>query len=144
MDSDDARIREILTRAETIAVVGLSDKPDRDSHQIAQYLQSVGYRVVPVNPLLPEVLGERSYPALSAIPSEFRVEIADVFRRSEQVGPVADDAIARQIPTLWMQLGVRNAEAAAKARAAGMTVFEDLCIMVQHKRLKIPPKRSSP
>jgi uncharacterized protein len=140
MDSVDARIRDILTRAETIAVVGLSDKPERDSHQIAQYLQSVGYRVVPVNPVVTEVLGERSYPSLSTIPHEVRVDIADVFRRSDQVPPVVDEAIARSIPTIWMQLGVEHAEAAAKARAAGLTVYEDLCIMVQHRRLKIPSK----
>jgi uncharacterized protein len=144
MDSADARIRDILTRAETIAVVGLSDKPERDSHQIARYLQSVGYRVIPVNPVVPDVLGEKSYPSLTGIPSETRVDIADVFRRSDQVGPVVDDAIARSVPTVWMQLGVENAEAAAKGRAAGLTVFEDLCIMVQHKRLKIPPKRKAP
>ncbi|MCI4329042.1 MAG: CoA-binding protein [Thermoplasmata archaeon] len=144
MESQDARMRELLTRAETIAVVGLSDKPERDSHQIAAYLRSVGYRVVPVNPVVPDVFGERSYPDLRTIPPEIRVDIADIFRRSDQVGPVVDDAMARHIPTVWMQLGVVNAEATAKARAAGLTVFEDLCIMVQHKRLKIPPKRSPP
>jgi|HubBroStandDraft_2_1064218.scaffolds.fasta_scaffold81776_2 uncharacterized protein len=141
MEDGDARMREILTRAETVAVVGLSDKAERDSHQIAQYLQSVGYRVVPVNPVVPEVLGERSYPDLASVPSDVRVDIVDVFRRSEQVPPVVDEAIARKVPVVWLQLGVAHPEAAAKARAVGLVCYEDLCIMVQHKRLKIPPKR---
>lgn len=141
MPSDDSRVRDILTRAETIAVAGLSDKPERDSNEVARYLQSVGYRVVPVNPTIPEVLGEPSYPSLSAIPSEVRVDIADVFRRSDQVVPVVQEAIARRVPTVWLQLGVANAEAAALARAADLAYFEDRCIMVEHRRLGIPPKR---
>ena len=140
MEVDDNRLREVLTRAETIAVVGLSDKPERDSNEVARYLQSVGYRVVPVNPTVPEVLGERSYPSLSTIPADVRIDIVDVFRRSDQVVPVVDEAIARGAPTIWLQLGVANPEAAAKAHAAGRTYFEDLCIMVQHRRLKIPSK----
>ncbi|MCI4325988.1 MAG: CoA-binding protein [Thermoplasmata archaeon] len=140
MESADARMREVLTKAETIAVVGLSEKPERDSHQIAAYLRSVGYRVIPVNPAVTEVLGERAYPSLSAIPPEIRIDIADLFRRSDQVPPIVDEAIARHVPTVWMQLGVEHAEASAKARAAGLTVYENLCIMVQHKRLHIPPK----
>jgi predicted CoA-binding protein len=140
MESADAHMREVLTRAETIAVVGLSEKPERDSHQIAAYLRSVGYRVIPVNPVVAEVFGEPSYPSLTAIPAEIRIDIADLFRRSDQVPPVVEEAIARRIPTVWMQLGVEHAEAAARGRAAGLTVYENLCIMVQHKRLKIPPK----
>jgi len=136
MEPTDAEVRDALGRARTIAVVGLSDKPERDSNEVARYLQSQGYRIVPVNPLLPEVLGERSYPSLAAIPPEVRVDIVDVFRRSDQVPPVVDEAIARKAPVVWMQLGVENADAAAKARAAGITVFENLCIMVQHRRLR--------
>jgi uncharacterized protein len=136
----DDRIREVLTRARTIAVVGLSDKPERDSNEVARYLMSQGYRIVPVNPMLPEVLGERSYPSLTAIPPDVRVDLVDVFRRSDQVPPVVEEAIARHVPVVWMQLGVEHPEAAAKARAAGATVFENLCIMVQHRRLRIPPK----
>ena len=144
MESEDARMREILTRAETVAVVGLSDKPDRDSYQIAEYLQSVGYRVVPVNPLLVEVLGERSYPDLRSVPSDVRIDIVDVFRRSELVGPIVDEAIARHVPTVWMQLGVTNPEAATKARKAGLVCYEDLCIRVQHRRLRVPTKGRAP
>ena len=142
MAGTDAELRDVLGRARTIAVVGLSDKPERDSNEVARYLQSQGYRIVPVNPMLPEVLGERSYPSLSAIPPDVKVDIVDIFRRSDQVPPVVDEAIARRDPVVWMQLGVEHAAAAAKARAAGLTVFEDLCIMVQHRRLRgtLPPR----
>jgi uncharacterized protein len=144
MPVTDAQLREILVQARTIAVVGLSDKPDRDSNEIARYLQSVGYRVVPVNPMLTEVLGEKAYPSLSAIPPDVRIDIVDIFRRSDQVPPIVDEAIARQDRVVWMQLGVEHAQATAKARAAGLTVFENLCIMVQHRRLLGPhPSRTS-
>jgi len=138
----DATLRDVLGRARTIAVVGLSDKPERDSNEVARYLQSQGYRIVPVNPMLPEVLGEKAYPSLASIPPDVAVDIVDVFRRSDQVPPVVDEAIARRDKVVWMQLGVENAEAAAKARAAGLTVFENLCIMVQHRRLRafLPPR----
>jgi len=131
----DAELRARLESARTIAVVGLSDKPDRDSNEVARYLQSQGYRIVPVNPMISEVLGERSYPTISAIPAEVRIDLVDVFRRSDQVPPVVDEAIARGVGGVWMQLGVRNEPAASKARAAGLWVVEDLCIMVQHRRL---------
>ena len=137
-DPDDA-MRQVLGRARTIAVVGLSDKPERDSNEVARYLKAQGYRVVPVNPMVPEVLGERSYPTITAIPKEVEIDLVDIFRRSDQVPPVVDESLARGIPTIWMQLGVEHAEAAAKARSAGATVFENLCIMVQHRRLHLPP-----
>lgn len=135
MTVSDEQLRTILSSARTIAVVGLSDKPERDSYTVAEYLQKKGYRIVPVNPMVPEVLGERSYPSLSAIPSETRVDIVDIFRRPEQVPPVVDEALARGKPVIWMQLGVEHAEAAAKARAAGITVLENRCIRVDHQRL---------
>src|SRR5437899_1873992 len=99
--SDDS-IRLLLESARTIAVVGLSDKPDRDSYQVAEYLQQQGYRIVPVNPAVSEVLGERSYPSISAIPSELRVDIVDIFRRSEQVPPIVSEAIGRGVGAVWM------------------------------------------
>jgi uncharacterized protein len=139
MTPTDDQLREILSHARTIAVVGLSDKPDRDSNEVARYLQTYGYRIVPVNPMLSEVLGEKVYPSLSAIPPDVRVDIVDVFRRSDQVPPVVDEAIARHTPVVWMQLGVAHPEAAERARAAGLTVLENLCIMVQHRRLRIGP-----
>jgi uncharacterized protein len=136
----DEEIRAALLSARTIAVVGLSDKPERDSNEVARYLQSQGYRILPVNPMLTEALGERSYPAVAAIPPEIRVDIVDIFRRSDQVLPVVQETIRRGgVRTVWMQLGVENAEAAAAARAAGLTVFENLCTMAQHRRLGLPP-----
>jgi len=137
--ANDASLSEVLSRARTIAVVGLSDKPDRDSNEVARYLQSQGYRIVPVNPMLPEILGERSYPSVSAIPPDVAIDIVDIFRRSDQVPPVVDEAIARHVPVVWMQLGVEHPAAAAKARAAGLTVFENVCTMAQHRRLHLPP-----
>jgi len=139
MPVSDTELRDALTRARTIAVVGLSDKPERDSNEVARYLQSQGYRVVPVNPMVSEVLGETAYPSLSAIPRDVSVDIVDVFRRSDQVAPVVDEAIAHGAKVVWMQVGIENAEAAEKARGAGMTVVENQCIMVQHRRLRIPP-----
>ena len=139
MTVTDSELREILGRARTIAVVGLSDKPDRDSNEVARYLQSQGYRIVPINPMLTEVLGEKAYPSLAAIPPDVKVDIVDVFRRSDQVPPIVDEAVARGDKVVWMQLGVEHPEAAAKARAAGITVLENLCIMVQHRRLRLPP-----
>ncbi|HTP55087.1 MAG TPA: CoA-binding protein [Thermoplasmata archaeon] len=135
----DEEVRALLTRARTIAIVGLSDKPDRDSNEVARYLIGQGYRIVPVNPTVPEILGARSYPSLSAIPSDVRIDVVDIFRRSDQVPPVVDEAIARRAPAVWMQLGVEHAGAAARARAAGAVVLENRCIMVDHRRLKIPP-----
>ena len=129
----------MLTTSRTIAVVGLSDKPERDSHDVARYLKSQGYRIVPVNPMLTEVLGEKAYPSLSAVPLEIPIDIVDIFRRSVQVPPVVDDAIGRHVKVIWMQLGVEHPQAAATARAAGTITYENLCIMVQHRRLHIPP-----
>ncbi len=136
----DEQLREVLSTARTIAVVGLSDKPERDSNEVARYLQSAGYRIVPVNPMLSEVLGEKAYPSLEAIPPSTRIDLVDIFRRSEEVPPVVDQAIARKVPVVWMQLGVRNAPAAEKGRDHGLTVIEDLCIMVTHRRLRIAPR----
>jgi uncharacterized protein len=138
MPPSDAEIRDVLSRARTIAVVGLSDKPERDSNEVARYLQSKGYRVIPVNPAVPEVLGERSYPSVTAIPREIRVDIVDVFRHSDQVPPIAKEAIRRGVRVLWMQLGVDNPEASSLVREAGGIAFENLCIMTQHRRLGLP------
>ena len=139
MEATDARLRDLLTSARTIAVVGLSDKPERDSNEVARYLKAVGYRILPVNPTLTEVLGERAYPSLSAIPPDIPIDIVDVFRRSDQVPPVVDEAIARSAKAIWMQLGVEHPEAAARAESRGVPVVQNLCIMVQHRRLGIPP-----
>ena len=138
MPLTDEGIRHLLTIARTIAVVGLSDKPERDSNEVARYLQAQGYRILPINPMLTEVLGERAYPSLSALPPGTKVDIVDIFRRSDQVAPVVDEALALGAGAIWMQLGVENADAAAKAELRGVPVLQNLCIMVQHRRLRIP------
>ncbi|MGI0052767.1 MAG: CoA-binding protein [Thermoplasmata archaeon] len=135
----DEEIREMLTRARTIAVVGLSDKPDRDSNSVAAYLLAQGYRIVPVNPAAHEILGERSYPSLSEIPAEVPVDIVDVFRRSEEVPPIVHQAIARGgVRAIWLQLGVRSPEALAEARVRGILTEEDRCLRIEHQRLGVP------
>ena len=141
MENPDDRLREILTTARTIAVVGLSDKPDRDSNEVARYLQGQGYRIVPVNPMLTEVLGEASYPSVSAIPTDVRVDVVDIFRRSSEVPPIVEEAVARTVPTVWMQLGVEHPEASRAARTHGVTVIENTCIMQVHRRLRLAPVR---
>ncbi|MCI4346251.1 MAG: CoA-binding protein [Thermoplasmata archaeon] len=143
MSENDPEIRARLGRARTIAVVGLSDKPDRDSNRIAQYLKEHGYRIIPVNPMLSTVLGEQAYPSISSIPRDTPIDIVDIFRRSEEVPPIVDEAIARKVPTIWMQLGVAHPQAAAKARAAGALVIEDRCIMVAHRELGVPRRPGS-
>lgn len=137
MNPSEEVLRAALGRARTIAIVGLSDKPERDSNEVARYLQGHGYRVVPVNPLVKEVLGERSYPSLAAIPPDVPVDLVDVFRRSEEVPAIVDEAVARKVPVVWMQLGVSNGGAAVRGRAAGLTVVEDLCVMREHRRMGI-------
>lgn len=144
MSLDDAQIERLLTAARTIAVVGLSDKPDRDSNEVACYLQSQGYRIIPVNPMIPEVLGEKSYASLLEIPADVRIDLVDLFRRSDQVGPIVDEALIRGVGAIWMQLGVRNPSAAAAAEARDVPVVEDSCIMVQHRRLHIGPVSAHP
>jgi len=124
-------IRDLLRSSKTIAVVGLSSDPRRPSHEVASYLQRAGYKIVPVNPNESEVLGEKSYARLEDIP--FPIDIVDVFRRPEDVPPVADSAIAIHAKALWLQQGITNAEAAAKAHAAGLLVVQDACLFVEDK-----------
>jgi len=121
---------KILNSARTIAVVGLSANPHRPSHGVARYLQRVGYRIIPVNPNVQEVLGERAYPGLRDIPQP--VDVVEVFRRSEFVGPVVDDAIAIKAGAVWLQDGIVDEAAAARARAAGLDVVMDDCMMRRH------------
>ncbi len=130
---NDREIRQLLETSKTIAVVGLSDKPDRDSYRVAEYLQRQGYRIIPVNPTVDAVLGEKSYASVSDIPAS--VDIVDIFRRSDAVGPVVEDAIAAGARAVWMQLGIENEEAAQAAEAAGLQVVMDRCIKIEHARL---------
>ncbi|MBI4235949.1 MAG: CoA-binding protein [Chloroflexi bacterium] len=126
-------IEEIIREAKVVAVVGLSPREDRPSHGVARYLKEHGYRIIPVNPQVPEVLGERSYPDLRSIPEP--VDVVDIFRRSAEVGPIVDDAVTIGAKAVWMQEGVINEEAAAIARRAGMGVVMDRCMLKEHRRL---------
>ncbi len=124
---------EILRRYRTIAVVGLSSDEARESHGVSEYMQAAGYVIVPVNPAETEVLGEKAYPTIASIPAA--VEIVNVFRRSEAVPGVVDDAVAAGAKVIWMQEGIVNEEAAAKAREAGLEVVMDRCIRTVHRRM---------
>ncbi|HOC43623.1 MAG TPA: CoA-binding protein [Thermoanaerobaculales bacterium] len=130
-DSDP--IRTLLASARTIAVVGCSADPERDSHHVAAYLQRAGYRVIPVNPAVEELLGERCYPDLAAIPDDVAIDIVDVFRRPEHVPPIAEQAIARGARALWLQLGVSHPEAERRAAEAGLQVVSNRCMAVEHR-----------
>jgi hypothetical protein len=126
-------IRSLLASARTIAVIGCSADPGRDSHRVAAYLQRAGYRVIPVNPGFDELLGERCYRDLAEIPGEVEIDIVDVFRRSEHVPPVADQAIARGARALWLQLGITHPEAEQRAAEAGLQVVSNRCLKVEHQ-----------
>ncbi len=126
-------IEEILRECKTVAVVGLSPRPNRPSHSVSAYLQDNGYRIVPVNPMVDEVLGEQSYPDLESIP--FHVELVDVFRRSEEVPTVVEQAIRAGAEAVWLQLGVIHHEAAARAAEHGLDVVMDKCTAIEHRAL---------
>jgi predicted CoA-binding protein len=134
--NDAGEIRRALEQAETVAVVGCSPDPARASHAIARYLQERGYRVIPVNPGHREILGEKCYRSLSEIPPDVRIDIVDVFRRSSEVGPVADAAILRGTGFFFMQQGVVDEEAAGRLEKAGIPVAMDRCILVERERLQ--------
>ena len=127
-------IDSLLGAAKTIAVVGLSEKPHRDSFGVARYLQAHGYRIIPVNPAVTQVLGERAYPDLGSIPADIRIDVVDIFRKPEFIAAIVDQAIARGAGSVWMQLGLANNAAAQKARAAGLNVVMDRCMEVEHAR----------
>jgi predicted CoA-binding protein len=135
--SDD-RLREILTEANTIAMVGASSNPERPSHGVMRKLLSAGYRVIPVNPNETEVMGQKAYATLSEVP--VKVDIVDVFRRAEATPPFADEAVKIGAKVFWLQHGIVNEEAAAKASAGGLIVVMDRCIAVAHSLLRIPRK----
>lgn len=134
----EEEIKSILTNYKTVAVVGLSRNPAKDSHRVAKYLQSAGYRVIPVNPFADEILGEKSYKNLLNVPET--IEIVDIFRPSEDVLPIVEEAIRlkNRLGTpkvVWMQLRIVNEEAAKRAREAGLTVVMDRCMMVEDRLL---------
>jgi predicted CoA-binding protein len=127
-------LRQILASARTIAVVGLSDKPDRPSYDVAAYLQQEGYRIFPVNPNIARVLGEKAYASLRDLPEA--VDVVDIFRRPEHVPAVVEDAIATGAKVVWMQQGIVHEEAAARAEAAWLTVVMDTCMGATHRYLR--------
>src|SRR3954452_23265750 len=134
----DQQLKQLLTDATTIAVVGASANPDKAWHGIMQKLQHAGYRVIPVNPRETEILGERSYPSLVDVPE--RIDIVDVFRRAEETPGIADEAVTIGAKALWLQTGIVNEDAAARARAGGLVVVMDACIGATHSLLRVPKK----
>lgn len=135
---DDIReddIRHILEHTKTIAVLGLSDDPTRASHGVAAYLQRAGYRIIPVNPTLNEILGEACYPTLTEAARHAQIDLVDVFRRSDAVPAIVEEAIALGLPALWLQEGVVHEAAAEKGRRAGLRVVMDRCMLKEHRRL---------
>ncbi len=137
----DQELIALLTGATTIAMVGASSNPDKASYGIMQKLQKAGYRVIPVNPRETEILGERSYASLADIPE--RIDIVDVFRRPEDTPSIAENAVKIGAKALWLQTGISNEDAAARASAGGLTVVMDTCIGATHSLLRIPPKKKT-
>ena len=135
-DTDAATLRRILSRCRRIAVVGISAEWHRPSYFVGKYLLEHGYTMVPVNPKYAEVLGQRCWPSVTAAAAAgVAIDLVDCFRRAEDIGPIADEAIAAGAKCLWMQLGVVNEAAAARARAAGLEVVMDRCVKIEHGRL---------
>lgn len=135
MQPDDRTLREILTQAHVIAVVGHSNKPDRTSYRIANFLRAAGYTVYAVNPTVKEIDGQPCYATLKDVPQP--IDIVNVFRRSEFLSDVVDEAIAVAAKTVWAQLGIKDRNAALKAQQAGLTLIMDACIKVEHLRLQV-------
>lgn len=131
-------ITHILTHYRTVAVVGLSPKPHRDSHEVAAYMQAHGWRIVPINPNATEVLGEKAYPSLTEAARHERIELVNCFRNSADIPPLVDEAISIGAKAVWMQLGIEHAAAADKARAAGLWVVQNRCLKIDHAARRAP------
>lgn len=131
----EEEIKKILSSSKTIAVIGISPKEDRPSYIVASYLKSKGYRIIPVRPDEEWILGEKVYRSLLEIPKEIRVDVVDIFRRSEDVPPIVEEAVQRGIKVVWMQEGVIHKEAGEKAEKAGLKVVMDRCMKKEHQRL---------
>ena len=138
MSSTMTEQEQILQHGGTIAVVGLSPKPHRDSYRVSAYMQAQGWRIVPINPVAAAsgtpILGETVYATLTEAAAVETIDLVNVFRNSEDVPPIVDEAVRLALPALWLQMGVRHDAAAAQARAAGMQVVQDKCLMVEHRR----------
>jgi predicted CoA-binding protein len=135
----DQELKQLLTDATTIAMVGASSNPEKESYGIMQKLQRAGYRVIPVNPRETEILGEPSYPSLLDVPE--RIDIVDVFRRAEDTPGIADEAVTIGAKALWLQSGITSDDAAARAAKGGLTTVMDACIGATHSLLGVPPKK---
>lgn len=133
----------LLRHCQTIAVVGLSPDEHRDSHRISRYMQAQGYRIIPINPRAREILGETAYPDLVSAASHHRIDLVNCFRRSEDIPPIAREAVAIGARGLWLQLGIEHDEAAAWAQAQGLEVIQNCCIKVEHARLKAQGRLSA-
>lgn len=131
--NDDQKKRQVLESCKTIAIVGLSDNPQKPSHRIAKYLQDAGYRIVPVNPKFDQILGEKAYPDLNSIP--FPVDLVDVFRKQEEINAVVTKALAIKPQAIWLQLGLEYEGARDQLEEQGTRLIENCCMMVEHKRL---------
>ncbi|MEI8156408.1 MAG: CoA-binding protein [Burkholderiales bacterium] len=133
MSDTAVTIAEILDKYRTVAVVGLSPKSHRDSYEVSQYMQAHGWRIIPINPNASEILGETAYPSLTEAACHHTIELVNVFRNSADVPPVATEAVAIGAKALWLQLGIANEEAAQNARAAGLQVVQNKCLLVEHR-----------
>jgi predicted CoA-binding protein len=131
--NNDKEMKEILLSVKTIASVGVSSNPEKESYEVVAYLKEQGYRIIPVNPTAPEILSEKTYPSLGNIPE--KVDVVQVFRKPEDVPPVVEEAIKIGAKVVWMQAGIVNEEAAQKAREAGLQVVMDACMRATHRRL---------
>jgi len=129
-------IQQSLNDCHTIAVVGLSPKAHRDSFRVSKYMQDHGFRIVPINPNAPEVLGEKAYASLTEAAQHVRIDMVNCFRNAEDIPPIASEAIAIGAKSLWLQLGVVNDRAAQQATDAGLVVVQDRCLMVEHRQLR--------
>ena len=132
--SDATTIAHLVSHPRTVAVVGLSPKPHRESFKVSQYMQRQGWRIIPINPNATEILGEKVYTSLTDAAAMEKIELVNVFRNSEDVPPVVDEAIAIGAPGIWLQLGIRHDAAIAKAQAAGLQCVQDKCLLVEHAR----------
>lgn len=136
--SEAQTIADLVSHPRTVAVVGLSPKPHRESFKVSQYMQRQGWRIVPINPNVSvtssEILGEKAYASLTEAATAEKIDLVNVFRNSEDVPPVVDEALAIGAPAIWLQLGIRNDAAIAKAKAAGLQCVQDKCLLVEHAR----------
>ena len=129
----EREVADILRKSKTVAVVGISDKEERDSHKVARYLKNHGYRIIPVNPKLTEVLGETCYPDLRSVPDH--IDVVDVFRSIDAIPSIVEEAVAVGADAVWMQIGLQHEEAAEKARKAGLAVVMNRCMKIEHSQL---------